>query len=451
LIKAINTSRLKFYSFMRNLLRNSITLILFIFCLHQAYSQPKNAADTSKYYLLRPLQIFDGEEMVKNAWVLVKNNVIKEVGAPGSFNFPSNCVIIDMPNQTLLPGLIDGYTHLFLHPYSEVSWGDQILKESRSERVLRAAANAKTTLLAGFTTIRDMGTVGADFEDVGLRRSIEKGIIIGPRLLIATRGIIASGVYTSKDLANESDVPKGAIEADGKDALLKEVRTEAGAGADVIYVYSETIPTKTVPAMATFTKDELKVIVDLAKTAQIQVAAETNTQDGIKRAVNAGITNIMHADDCTLDLLKLMKLRGTSIYPALANNELLTISSGWKRGIDPDPDNIQNKKQTIDDAIRLGVNICFGSDAGGIVAHGKNYLEMELMADYGMNNIDVLRSATSGNADLFNLSSKVGRIKQGLLADLIAVDGDPTKDVSKIEQLRFVMKDGVVYKDNLDQ
>src|SRR5260221_5938184 len=157
---------------MRNFLRHIIAFIFYLFCFKCSYSQSQGT-DTSRSYLIRPLQIFDGKQIIKNTWILVKNNMIKEMGTPGSFNFPSNCVIIDMPNQTLLPGLIDGCTHLFLHPFSEVPWENQVLKESNSERVLRAASNAKATLLAGFTTIRDMGTEGADFEDVALLRSIE--------------------------------------------------------------------------------------------------------------------------------------------------------------------------------------------------------------------------------------------------------------------------------------
>jgi imidazolonepropionase-like amidohydrolase len=415
----------------------------------KVYSQ--RGADTSKYYLLRPLQIFDGKVMLRNTWVLVKNNMIKEIGSPGTFFFPANTTIIDMPNQTLMPGLIDGYTHLFLHPFIEASWEDQVLKETKSERVLRAANNAKATLLAGFTTIRDMGTMGADFEDVGLSQSIDKGIIPGPRMLIATKAISASGGYSTTDFSTDIDAPKGSAEADGRDAILKEVRSQIGAGANQIYVYCESIGNPQDPPTATYTEDELKLIVDVAKSAQREVVADASTVEAITRAVNAGIKFITHADDCTPELLRLMRLRSVVLYPTLAHNEILAAKKGWKRGIDADPEKIRKKKEMITNALDIGVPICFGSDAGGAVVHGKNYLEMELMADYGMSNADVLRSATSGNADLFGLSSKVGRVRVGLLADLVAVDGDPTNDVSKVEQMRFVMKDGVIYKNDLNR
>jgi len=224
---------------MMKFLRVSFLVICIFFFSYKSDAGPN--VDTSKYYLIRPLQIFDGKSMLRNTWILVKNNVIKEMGAPGTFFFPANCIIIDMPNQTLMPGLIDGYTHLFLHPFTEASWQDQILKESRSERVLRAANNAKSTLMSGVTTIRDMGTLGAGFEDVGLQQSVDKGIIPGPRMLIATKALTASGGYSSTEFTTDIDAPKGAAEADGKDAILKEVRSQIAEGANQIYVYCESI------------------------------------------------------------------------------------------------------------------------------------------------------------------------------------------------------------------
>lgn len=411
----------------------------------------QQAADTSHYYLLRPLQVFDGKEIKKNTWVLVKNNLIVNTGAPGSFSFPSKAVIIDMPNQTLLPGLIDGHTHLFLHQYSEASWDNQVLKESRAERVLRAANGARNTLMAGFTTIRDMGTQGAGYEDVGLQQSIERGVIPGPRMLIATRALAASGVYNSKDFANEQEAPKGAAEADGKDAILKEVRTQLGAGAEVIYVHCESRGSKNNPPTATFTEEELKLVVDLVKSANKQVVASASTPEGMKRAINAGFKYIVHGDNGTEEIFKLMKQKEVVLFPTIAHTEILGTNPGWKRGIDKDPERVLRKKETVALALKNGVQIGFASDASGGVAHGKNYLELELMVDYGMDNLKVLRLATSGNADLFDISDKVGRVSPGLLADLVAVDGDPSKDISKIEQIRFVMKDGVVFRNELNK
>jgi imidazolonepropionase-like amidohydrolase len=432
---------------MRNFLRFAALLTCIFFTGQKVFSQQAQSTngDTSKYYLLRPYQIFDGKDVLKNTWVLIKGNEITNMGAAGSFYFPSNTVIIDMPNQTLLPGLIDGHTHLFLHLYNETSWDNQLQGESTAERVLRAAANARKALMAGFTTVVDMGTLGAGYSDVGIQQSIEKGVVVGPRMLIATRGIAASGGYSPVE------IPKGAAEADGKDAILKEMRTQIGSGANIIYVYCESFGSKGIPSTPTYTVEELKLIVDLAQSANKLVIANASTPEGIQRAIDAGITFITHLDNCTPELLKEIKQKNITICPTIAHNEVSAVYYGWKRGIDKDPERIKNKKLLIANAVKLGVNICFGSDAGGVVAHGKNYLEMELLADYGMNNMDVLKAATSGNADIFDLSGKVGRVRQGLLADLIAVDGDPTKDVSRIEQLRFIMKDGVIYKNDLDK
>ena len=407
--------------------------------------------DTTKWTLLRPYQVFDGKKIQKNTWVLIKGDMIKYVGRAGSFVVPANTVIIDMPNQTLLPGLIDGHTHLFLHSFNETPWENQVLRESPAERVLRAAANAKKELMAGFTTVVDMGTQGAGYVDVGLQESIDKGVVVGPRMLVATRAIAASGGYSTKEFADETETPKRAAEADGKDAILKEIRSQIGAGANIIYIYCETVPTKDEPATATYTAEELGLIVQLANSAQRLVVANATTPEGIQRAIDAGITLITNLDNCTPDILKSIKASNITICPTIAHDEISAVASGWKRGIDEDPKRILQNKLLISNAVKLGVNICFGSDAGGILAHGKNYQEMELLVDYGMDNMDVLKAATSDNADLFRLSDKVGRIKEGLMADLIAVDGDPTKDVSRIEQLRFIMKDGVIYKNELEK
>jgi imidazolonepropionase-like amidohydrolase len=426
-------------------------LLLCATALQTLPGQAQQRFDTSRYYLLRPLQIFDGKDVKKGTWVLVKNNIIQSVGPSGSFSFPANTVIIDMPNQTLLPGLIDGHTHIFLHPYSEASWNDQVLKESKAERVLRAANAAKNTLMAGFTTIRDMGTQGAGYEDVGLQQSIERGVVPGPRMLIATRALATSGAYNSKDFASEQEAPKGAAEADGKDAILKEIRTQLGSGADVIYVYCESRGSKNSPPTATFTEEELKLIADLVKSANKQVVASASTPEGMRRAINAGIKYIVHGDYGTEEIFKLMKQKEVVLFPTIAHTELTSTDRNWKRGIDKDPQRVQKKKETMALAIKYGVQVGFASDASGAVMHGKNYLELELMVDYGIDNLKVLRLATSGNADLFDISDKVGRLLPGLNADIIAVDGDPSKDISKIEQIRFVMKDGSIYRNDLNK
>ena len=200
---------------------------------------------------------------------------------------------------TYCPGLIEGHSHLFLHPYNETPWNDQVLKESRAERVARATVHAKKTLLAGFTTVRDLGTEGAGYDDVGLKQAIEKGIIPGPRMLVATRAIVATGSYGPKELNNDIDAPKGAAEADGMDALIKEVRTQIGKGADVIKVYADYRWGINKESMPTFTIDELKKVVEVAASSGRIVAVHATTAEGMRRAIIAGVTTIEHGDNGT--------------------------------------------------------------------------------------------------------------------------------------------------------
>ena len=188
-------------------------------------------------FILQPERVFDGEQMHEGWQVVISNNKIEFAGILKTQ--PGKGKIIVLKGCTLLPGLIEGHSHLFLHPYNEAPWNDQVLKESRAERIARATVHAEKTLLAGFTTVRDLGTEGAGYDDVGLKQAIEKGVIPGPRMLVATRAIVATGSYGPKELNNDIDAPKGAAEADGTDALIKEVRTQIGKGADVVKVYAD--------------------------------------------------------------------------------------------------------------------------------------------------------------------------------------------------------------------
>jgi len=206
-----------------------ITLVLFLVLITPATTQNINKEIT---YLLKPDRVFDGEEMHAGWQVLVQNNKIAAIGSLP--DFPVGTQVIELKGKTLLPGLIEGHSHLFLHPYNETAWNDQVLKESRPERIARATVHARNTLLAGFTTVRDLGTEGAGYDDVGLKEVIAKGIIPGPRMQVATKAIVATGSYGPKALTYDIEVPLGAAEADGTEALIKEIRTQIGKGADII-------------------------------------------------------------------------------------------------------------------------------------------------------------------------------------------------------------------------
>jgi imidazolonepropionase-like amidohydrolase len=382
---------------------------------------------------------------MQTGWVvLVKNNKIEQAGAM-MFKLPAGTEIIELKGMTLLPGLIEGHSHLFLHPYNETSWDDQVLKESRAERTARAVNHAKATLMAGFTTVRDLGTEGAMYDDVGLKKAIEKGVIPGPRMIVATRAIVVKGTYGPKSPSPDVELPQGAEEVVGLEELSKAVRSQIGHGADLIKVYADYRYGPNGEAKATFSQLELQSAVDIASSSGRKVVAHASTAEGMKRAINAGMSTIEHGDGGTPELFKLMKEKNVALCPTLAAGDAIQQYRGWKKGIDPEPQSITNKKKSFQLALQAGVTICMGGDVG-VFSHGDNAREMELMVEYGMKPIDVLKSATSINADVFGYGEQIGRIKKDLFADLIAVDGDPSIDIKNIRKIKLVMKDGVIYK-----
>jgi len=436
---------------MRNLIFSLIALLSSI-PGHTQQSDPHSGtvrhtakpAAADSFYLLRPDKVFDGEQMHDGWQVLVHGRLIEAAGAPGSIKSPPGTVIIDLKGATLLPGLIEGHSHLFLHPYNEVSWDDQVLKESRAERTARAVVHARATLLAGFTTTRDLGTEGAMYDDVGLKQAIEKGVIPGPHILCATRAIVATGSYGPKELNDDVESPHGAAEADGVEGITKEARIQIGKGADLIKVYADYRWGPHGESEPTFTIEELKKVVEVAASSGRMVAVHTSTTEGMRRAIEAGVTTIEHGDGGTPELFATMKAKGIALCPTLAAGDAIARYSGWRKGIDPEPDRIRQKRESFRQALASGVTICMGGDVG-VYAHGDNAREMELMAEYGMPLPDVLRSATSVNADVFGIAGKVGRVRPGLLADLLVVDGDPSVDISRIRKVRWVMKEGLIY------
>ncbi len=416
-------------------------LLLFVFCCLCMCMNAQEKQDT--FYLLKPDRVFDGEQMQEGWQVLVKNNGI--AGAGSNLTPPKNCIVINLKGCTLLPGLIEGHSHLFLHPYNETVWNDQVLKESRAERTARAVNHAKATLMAGFTTVRDLGTEGAMYDDVGLKHAIEKGIVPGPRMLVATRAIVATGSYGPKFESAEVDVLQGAAEVGNSAELIKEIRTQIGKGADVIKLYADYRWGTDGKAAPTFLASDLALAVEQAKTAGRTVAVHSSTQEGMRRSIMAGVTTIEHGDDGTLEIFKLMKEKGVAFCPTLAAGDAVEQYRGWIKGVTEEPEHIKHKRASFKAALESGVTICMGGDVG-VYTHGDNAREMEIMVNYGMKALDVLRSATSVNADVFGINDKVGRIKTGLLADIIAVQDDPSKSINAIRKIKLVMKNGIVYK-----
>ena len=401
-------------------------------------------AQTDSFYLLKPDRVFDGEQMHNDWVVLVKGNKIEAAGTM-NFKLPATTRIIELKGSTLLPGLIEGHSHLFLHPYNEVSWNDQVLRESRAERTARAVNHARATLMAGFTTVRDLGTEGAMYDDAGLKKAIEKSVVPGPRMMVATRAIVAKGTY-GPNLGNpDLDLPQGAAEVAGSEEMTNEVHTQISKGADLIKIYADYRWGLDGQSAPTFSSEAIALATSIAKSGGRQTVAHASTKEGMRRAILGGVSTVEHGDDGDDEIFKLMKEKKVALCPTLAAGDAILQYNGWKKGIDPEPARITAKKKSFQAALRNGVTICMGGDVG-VYPHGDNAREMELMEEYGMNALDVLKSATSVNADVFGYGEKIGRLRKGMLADIIAVQGDPSQTIKDIRKVVLVMKDGKIYK-----
>jgi len=399
---------------------------------------------TATAYLLKPARVFDGEAMREGWAVVVRGQRIQAAGPAASVTAPAGAETIDLPGATLMPGLIEAHSHVLLHPYNETPWNDQVAHELLGVRIARATNHLRATLEAGFTTIRDLGTEGAGYADVGLKQAVNQGIIPGPRMLVTTLAIVATGTYAPKGYPAEWNVPQGAEEANGND-LIRVVRDQAGKGADWIKVYGDYRAGPNGQTMATFSQEEMNLIVSTAKSIGRPVAVHSSTPEGMRRAILAGAETIEHGDGGTPEVFQLMKEKGVALCPTLAAGHATSQYSGWRPGTDPEPQGVQRKRQSFKAALDAGVTIASGSDVG-VFTHGEESRELELMVAYGMAPIEVLKSATSVDARVLHMENQIGKVTQGLQADLLAVDGDPTKDMSVLKKVKLVMKAGTVVK-----
>ena len=402
-------------------------------------------AAPARVLLLEPDAVFDGTtEAPHRGWVVVvRGERIEAAGPRAAVPVPADAERIPLPGTTLLPGLSDLHSHVLLHPYDETPWNDQVLRESLAVRTARAVNHLRHTLEAGFTLLRDLGTEGAGYADAGLKEAVDQGIIPGPRLLVTTKAIVATGSYGPKGFGAEIGVPQGAEEADGVEGVTRVVRDQIGHGADWVKIYADYRWGPRGEARPTFTEAEWEAIVRTASSSGRPVVAHASTVEGMRRAIMAGVETIEHGDAATPELFALMKQRGVAFCPTLAATESTTRYRGWKKGTDPLPAGVAQKQAMFRAALASGVTICNGSDVG-VFAHGDNALELELMVEYGMRPVDALRAATSVNARVVHREGELGRVAPGLLADLVAVRGDPTTDIRRVRDVRLVLKGGAI-------
>jgi imidazolonepropionase-like amidohydrolase len=415
-----------------------IALVVLLLSPHPLLAQP---------LLLVPDRVIDGTGAapLDAVAVLVDSGRVVAIGPRATLRLPRETRVVELPGTTLLPGLIDLHSHVLLHPYNEVSWEDQVLREALGERVARATVHLARTLEAGFTTLRDLGTEGAGSADVGLRAALAKGVISGPRLVVAERAIAMRGSYAPRGFAPEISVPVAAEEAGDQSELLRVVRGQIARGADVIKVYADYRWGPDGSAQPAFSEDELRAVVELAASSGRPVIAHASTREGMRRAAQAGVQTIEHGDGGTEAEFSLMRDLGVVLVPTVAAGHAIAQYGGWTPGSGPEPARVRAKRASIEAALRAGVTIANGSDVG-VFAHGENARELELLVEYGLTPSQAIVAATSAAARVLGADDGLGTVRVGAPADLLVVRGDPGTDIRALRDVRVVVQRGRVVR-----
>jgi imidazolonepropionase-like amidohydrolase len=395
--------------------------------------------------------LLDGksEQPQKDVIVVIEGENIQSIGAAAASQVPASQVV-DLSRETCLPGLIDTHTHILLQgDITAADYDEQLLKQSPEYRTILATVNARRALMYGFTTIRDLETEGAGYADVDVKKAINNGVIPGPRMQVATRAMDVTGAYPLQGYAPNVAVPHGVQIVDGVEDGRKAVREQISHGADWIKVYSDRTysvrPDGVLDDIPTFTIDELKAIVDEAHRERHKVASHAMAIHGVHNSVAAGVDSIEHGNYIADDDLKTMASQGIFYVPTIfvgdyvARGRAATGAPVWLQMMSIHEDTFRR-------ALKAGVKIAFGTDAGGFDWKIDPAKEFSDMVKFGMTPAQAIRAATSSAAELLDMQDKVGTIVAGKFADIVAVPGDPLKDVTVLEQVDFVMKGGVIYK-----